>query len=196
MKQQVVYLQSNTSVWPHKCRTCGGDMLCTKKEESIRSIMLMTNRIWAEFWLIQSSCWCCTWLPMAFCAMGSLKWVPGLPNTNQALGACCLTLSLGSPREAGTTLCRWGTGTKSHEQDSGCTAGITEHEPTQRNSCKSSVTGGMSALNPFSITEKSLFRSTAGTKILPRWGLLPPPGYIITSPAVSIAGDTVSWKHC
>lgn len=153
----------------------------------------MTNGIWAEFWMIKSSCWCCTWLPMASCAMRSLKWVPGLLNTNQALGARCSTLSLGNPREADSTLCRWGTGTKSHDQNSGCTAGITEHVPTQSNSCKSSVTGGMSVLNPFSTTEKSLFGSTAGTKILPRWGLLPPPGFIITSPAVSIV---YSRRYC
>lgn len=36
-----------------------------------------TDDTWdvAGFWLIKSSGWCCTWLPTAFCAMESLKWV-------------------------------------------------------------------------------------------------------------------------
>lgn len=46
-----------------------------KNEGVMRRIRLMTHGIAAEFWLIKSSCWCCTWLPLAFCAMGSLKWV-------------------------------------------------------------------------------------------------------------------------
>lgn len=162
-------------------------MLCTEREGVIRRTRLMTHGIWAEFWLIKSSCWCCAWLPTAFFAMGSLKWLPELLKTNQALGA--------RPRCPGAIQGRWilpsegeGQGRRVMSAAQGSLAALlavhsmSQHRATaaRAQSQEEWVSWALSApLRNLSLEaqqeQKSCLAETSSH----------PPGYIITRPAVS-----------